>query len=108
MDQMAGLSQVWVNIYAVAFAGLYVRLWKPWCDNLEQTLNSFEALVVKNLPANAGDMGDMGLTSGPERSPAGGNGSPLQHARLEDPVDGGAGVTVNSVTKSQTLLSVHH
>ena len=89
---MARLSQVWINIYAVAFTALYVRLWKPWCNNLERTLNSFVALVVKNLPANAGDIGDMGLISGSERSPAGGNGSPLQYSCLENPMDGGAGV----------------
>ena len=34
--------------------------------------------VVKNLPANAGDTGDLILGSG--RSPGGGNGSPLQYS----------------------------
>ena len=34
-------------------------------------------LVVKNLPANAGDAGDMGLIPGSGRSPAGGHGNPL-------------------------------
>ena len=33
------------------------------------------ALVVKNLPANAGDLGDAGLTPGLGRSPGGGNGN---------------------------------
>ena len=33
------------------------------------------ALVVKNLPANAGDIRDMGLTPGSGRSPGGGNGT---------------------------------
>ena len=32
--------------------------------------------MVKNLPANAGD---MGLISGPRRSPGEGNGNPLQY-----------------------------
>ena len=36
------------------------------------------ALVVKNLPANAGDVRDMGSAPGLERLPEGGNGSPLQ------------------------------
>ena len=31
--------------------------------------------VVKNLPANAGDAGDMGLIPGSGRSPGGGNGT---------------------------------
>ena len=34
-------------------------------------------LVVKNLPANAGDAGDSSLIPGSGRSPGGGNGSPL-------------------------------
>ena len=43
------------------------------------------ALVVKNLPANAGDMRDAGLTPGLGRSPGGGNGNPLQYSCLENP-----------------------
>ena len=38
------------------------------------------ALVVKNLPANAGDIRDMGSISGSERSPGEGNGNPLQYS----------------------------
>ena len=34
-------------------------------------------LVVKNLPANAGDIRDMGLIPGLARSPGRGNGNPL-------------------------------
>ena len=45
------------------------------------------ALVVKNLPANAGDTGDAGLIPRLGRFPGGGNGSPLQYACLENPVD---------------------
>ena len=33
------------------------------------------ALVVKNLPANAGDTGDLGLIPGSERYPGEGNGN---------------------------------
>ena len=33
--------------------------------------------VVKNLPANAGDVGDMSLIPGLGRSPRGGNGNAL-------------------------------
>ena len=43
--------------------------------------------VVKNPPANAGD---LGLTPGLERSPGEGNGNPLQYYCLENPMDGGA------------------
>ena len=46
--------------------------------------------VVKNLPANAGDMRDVGLIPGLGRSPGGGNGNPLQFSCLENPMDRGA------------------
>ena len=35
--------------------------------------------VVKNLPANTGDAGDVGLIPGSRRSPGEGNGNPLQY-----------------------------
>ena len=43
------------------------------------------ALGVKNQPANAGDVRDVGLISGLGRSPGGGYGSPLQYSYLENP-----------------------
>ena len=43
--------------------------------------------VVKNLPADAGDTGDAGLVPGSGRFPGGGNGNPLQHSCLENPMD---------------------
>ena len=59
------------------------------------------ALVVKNLPANAGDIRDAGLIPGPGRSPGEGNGNPLQYSYLENPMDRGAWrATVHSVAKS--------
>ena len=36
--------------------------------------------MVKNLPANAGNIRDMSLISGSRRSPGGGHGNPLQSA----------------------------
>ena len=42
-------------------------------------------LAVKNLPANAGDMRDVGLLLGLGRSPGVGNGNPLQDSCLENP-----------------------
>ena len=44
------------------------------------------ALVVKNPPANAGDMRN-GLIPGLGRSPGGGNGNPLQYSCLENPMN---------------------
>ena len=39
--------------------------------------------MVKNLPINAGDAGDVGSVPGLGRSPGGGNGNPLQYFCLE-------------------------
>jgi len=47
------------------------------------------ALVVKNLPASAGDIRDDGLIPGWGRSPGGGNSNPLQYSCLENPMDKG-------------------
>ena len=58
--------------------------------------------MVKNLPANAGDIGDVGLIPGLGRSPGGENGNPLWYSCLENPMDRGAWwATVYGVTKSQ-------
>ena len=43
------------------------------------------ALVVKNLPANAGDLRDAGLIRGSGRSPGGECDNPLQYSCLENP-----------------------
>ena len=58
-------------------------------------------LVVKNLPANAGDIRDMGSLPGWKRSPEGGHGTPLQYSCLENPMDRGAWwATVHSIAES--------
>ena len=62
--------------------------------------------MVKNPPANAGDIRDAGSVPGGGRSPAGGNGNQLQYSCLRNPMDGGAWwATVHGVAKSQTQLS---
>ena len=61
------------------------------------------ALVVKNLPASAGDIRDTGSIPGLGRSPGGGHGNPLQYSCLENPMDREAWrATVHRVAKSQT------
>ena len=42
--------------------------------------------MVKNLPANAVDIRDVGLIPGLGRSPGGGLGNPLQYSCLENPM----------------------
>ena len=62
-------------------------------------------LVVKNPPANAGDIRDVSLIPGLGRSPGGGNGNPLQYSCLGNPTDRGAWrATVHRIVQSQTQL----
>ena len=63
------------------------------------------ALVVKNLPVNAGDIRDMHSVPGLGRSPGVWTGNPLQYSCLENPMDRGAWWAIgHRVTKSQTQL----
>ena len=45
------------------------------------------ALMVKNLPAKAGDAGDSGLIPGLGMFPGGGNSNPLQYSCLKSSMD---------------------
>ena len=74
-------------------------------------LYKWASQVVKNLPANAGDVRDTslipgsGLIPGFGRSLGGGHGNPLQYSCLENPMDRGAWwATVHRVAKSRTWL----
>ena len=59
--------------------------------------------MVKNLPVNAGDAGDIGSIPGLGRFPGEGNGNPLQYSCLGNPMDRGAWwATVHKVAKSLT------
>ena len=62
-------------------------------------------LVAKNLPANAGDVRDLGWVPGLGTCPVGGHSDPLQYCCLENPLDRGAwGTIVHRVSKSWTRL----
>ena len=57
--------------------------------------------MVKNRPANAGDLRAVGSIPGSGRSPAGGNGNPRQYSCLENTKDRGAWqATVHRVAES--------
>ena len=75
-----------------------------WADLLfAEVWASQVALVVKNLPANAGDVRDTGLIPGLARSPGGGYGNLFQYSCLGNPTDRGAWqATAHSVAKNQT------
>ena len=59
--------------------------------------------MVKNLPANARDVRNMGSIPGSGRSPGGEHGNPLQYSCLENPMNRGAWQdAVHRITKSWT------
>ena len=73
-------------------------IWFKWASQV--------TLVVKNSPANAGDVRDTVSVPGSGRSPGGGHSNPLQCSCLKSPMDRGAwGATVHGVAQSQTRLS---
>ena len=72
------------------------------------------ALIVKNPPANPGDISDSASIPGSGRSPGEGNSNPLQYACLGNPTDRGAwwvtvhGVTESDTTEHSTTIHLHH
>ena len=56
-------------------------------SHMDTCVASLVAQIVKNLPANAGD---VGLFPGLGRPLGGGHGNPLQYSFLENPMDRGA------------------
>ena len=66
--------------------------------------------MVKNLSANAVDVGKVGSVPGSGRFPGSGNGNAHQYCSLENSMDRGRwGATVQRITKSDTTgyLSTH-
>ena len=62
-------------------------------------------LVMKNLPASAGDIRNTGSIPVLGRSLGGGHGNPLQYSYLENPMDRGAWwATIRRVAQSQIRL----
>ena len=63
--------------------------------------------MVKNSPANVGDVKDVGLILGSGRAPGGEHGNPLQYSCLENPVDRGAWWTmVHSIKNESDMTEV--
>ena len=77
---------------------------KIWCVRFEKIRQiKFQVvLVVKNPPANAGDIRDVGSIFGLGRSPGRGHDNSLQHSCLENSMDRGAWrAIVHSITKKK-------
>ena len=87
-------TSMYILSHAYIDTNMYIHIWA-----------SQMAPVVKNLPANAGDVRDTDLISGLGRFPGGCHGNPLQCSCLENPVDRGAWwVIIHRVAKSLTCL----
>ena len=67
-------------------------------------------LMVKNPPANAGDITDADLIPGSDRSPGAGHGNPFQYSCLENPTDGGAWwwATVHGIAELDMTEATQH
>ena len=87
---------IWLPLFLASYLFLGKGMHLPWFH-----LYSWVALVVKNPPANTGDLRDSGSISGLGRSLRGGHANPLQYSSLENPTDRGAWrATVHRVAKS--------
>ena len=73
------------------------------CNN-----NSQVVLVVRNLPANAGDTRDVGLIPGLGRFPGVEHGTSLQYSCLESPMDRGAWQATEICKESDTTKHTHN
>ena len=104
-----GLCCWWVRTSAEA---VVISIWWEAVNTIRATYDLYWGFsggaVVKNLPAKAGEMGDVGLIPGLRKSPGGGNGNPFQYCCLGNPMDRGAWqATAQGVPKSHTWLSTH-
>ena len=93
-DVESSLCLQYFVISRFAFMWIYLHL-------LSRT--SQVVLVVKNQPANAGYVRDVGSIAGSGVSPGGGHDNPFQNSCLENPMDRGSWrATVSRVAKSWT------
>ena len=99
-----------MNIFSISFFSIHIYppIFK-YCamfENLDKWYILCSSQVVNNLPANAGDAGDLGSISRSGRSPGVGNGNPLQYSSLENPMNREVWrAAVHEIAKSQTRLS---
>ena len=99
-----------LNISPIIQSSMPTSGFYPTNENLYlQKDNFLVAQVVKNLPANAGDLRYKVSILGLGRFPGVGNGNPLHYSCLENSMDRGAWwAMVHRVTKSWTWLSDFH
>ena len=82
------LSEDTIINLAIAIYSLSYFIWNNFLKTKEKKLGqktSQVGLVVKHLPANAGDIRDTSSILRSGRSPGGEHGNPLQYSCLENP-----------------------
>ena len=95
------------NKYQMTIYGLELPLfiYQIFIEGLQAFGASQVVVVVKNPPANVGDIRDVGLIPESGRSPGRGHGNLLQYSSLENPMDTGAWwAPGHRVTNSRTRL----
>ena len=96
---------VYIHIYAYMHIHVYICICTCTHPPPTHTQSPQVALVVKHLPANAGDIREAGLIPLLGRFPGGGRVNALQYSCLENPMDGGAWqAIVHGVARSRTRL----
>ena len=81
------------------------EIWNSLRQSQQMRCSTLTVLVVKNLPANVGDIRDAGSIPGSGRFSGGGHGNPLQYFCLENLTDRGAWrAAVQRVTQSRVWL----
>ena len=87
------------------FSIIFIKALSPYKASLSLLRASQVALVLKNPPANVGDIRDAGSIPGLGRSPQGRHGNTLQYSCLENSMGRGTWkATVCGVAQSQTRL----
>ena len=82
---------LWVSLVGCGFRHQSKCCWEGTIYIIYFIYRAFQvALVVKNPPAKAGDIRDVGSVPGLGRSPRDGNGNPLQYSCLDNLMDRGA------------------
>ena len=91
----------WISFIHTSVKMYMCVFFEHWCEYWASQV----ALVVENLPANAGVVREAGFIPGSGRSPGGGHGNLLQYSCLENPMVRGAWwATIYRVVKSWTRL----
>ena len=95
----------WAEWLSCVCVCVYIYIYVLWASQV--------ALVVKNQPANTGDIREVGSILGSGRSPGGGHSNPFQYSCLENPHGQRShvlchiplsGISLYRVTKSQAWL----